>query len=100
MNTIIIIMSENTESKNMSWADAIAIVQEEQGGQSPLLLAKQIEALYKQLDDKIEQLDDLLEEDTTPYYVNASFKESLLSIIDWGHECYAWSETIGQKVGQ
>ena len=93
-------MSENTESKNLTWAEAVAIVQEEQSGQSPLLLAKQIEALYRQLDDKIEQLDDLLEEDTTPFYVNASFKESLLSIIDWGRECYAWSETIGQKVGE
>ena len=40
MNTIIIIMSENTEIKNISWAEAVAIVQEEQGGYSPLLLTK------------------------------------------------------------
>ena len=93
-------MSENTESKNLTWAEAVAIVQEEQGGKSPLLLAKQIEALYRQLDDKIEELDELLEEDTTLYYVNPSFKESVLSVIDWGKECYAWSECIGGKVGQ
>ena len=61
MNTIIIIMSENTESKNMSWAEAVAIVQEEQGGYSPLLLAKQIQELYRQLDNKLEQLDETLE---------------------------------------
>ena len=96
MNTIIIIMSENTESKNMSWAEAVAIVQEEQGGYSPLLLAKQIQELYSQLDNKLEQLDETLEN----VGCSPSTKREVESVIDWGFEANSWSETLKERLGQ
>ena len=53
---------ENQESKNLSWAEAVAIVRAEQSGKSPALLVQRAFENVRLLSDSIEALFDAIED--------------------------------------